>query len=123
MQKSQDPEGLKVFYYFVQDLKCLVFSLITSHFKVSRPHRPSSPVPPADQPHIVVYIIKIHASAGAASLVEADAKGAPVLVPPPAVVCAGEPPLVPHRVLVCVALHLQADCRSGGQGLLAGLYR
>ncbi|KAI9013109.1 protein mago nashi 2 [Gaertneriomyces semiglobifer] len=31
---SKDPEGLRVFYYFVQDLKCLVFSLISLHFKI-----------------------------------------------------------------------------------------
>uniref|UniRef100_A0A8C2XN18 Protein mago nashi homolog n=1 Tax=Cyclopterus lumpus TaxID=8103 RepID=A0A8C2XN18_CYCLU len=31
---SQDPEGLRVFYYLVQDLKCLVFSLIGLHFKI-----------------------------------------------------------------------------------------
>ncbi|KAA8589219.1 hypothetical protein FQN60_012584 [Etheostoma spectabile] len=29
-----DPEGLRVFYYLVQDLKCLVFSLIGLHFKI-----------------------------------------------------------------------------------------
>lgn len=34
VQDSQDPEGLKVFYYLVQDLKSLVFSLVTAHFKV-----------------------------------------------------------------------------------------
>jgi len=34
VQNSSDPEGLKVFYYLVQDLKCLVFSLITLHFKI-----------------------------------------------------------------------------------------
>jgi hypothetical protein len=33
--ESQDPEGLRVFYYLVQDLKALVFSLISLHFKVS----------------------------------------------------------------------------------------
>jgi protein mago nashi len=33
---SADPEGLRVFYYLVQDLKALVFSLISLHFKVSR---------------------------------------------------------------------------------------
>jgi hypothetical protein len=32
--ESQDPEGLRVFYYLVQDLKALVFSLIALHFKV-----------------------------------------------------------------------------------------
>jgi hypothetical protein len=31
---SADPEGLRVFYYLVQDLKALVFSLINLHFKV-----------------------------------------------------------------------------------------
>eukprot|EP00013_Stygamoeba_regulata_P021900 CAMPEP_0177658654 /NCGR_PEP_ID=MMETSP0447-20121125/16945_1 /TAXON_ID=0 /ORGANISM="Stygamoeba regulata, Strain BSH-02190019" /LENGTH=146 /DNA_ID=CAMNT_0019163313 /DNA_START=50 /DNA_END=490 /DNA_ORIENTATION=+ len=31
---SKDPEGLRTFYYLVQDLKCLVFSLITLHFKI-----------------------------------------------------------------------------------------
>lgn len=34
IQKSTDPEGLKTFYYLTQDLKCLVLSLITMHFKV-----------------------------------------------------------------------------------------
>ncbi|KAF9695878.1 hypothetical protein EKO04_006221 [Ascochyta lentis] len=29
-----DPEGLRVFYYLVQDLKALVFSLISLHFKI-----------------------------------------------------------------------------------------
>ncbi|KAJ3332658.1 hypothetical protein HDU76_013472 [Blyttiomyces sp. JEL0837] len=33
VQDSKDPEGLRVFYYLVQDLKCLVFSLISLHFK------------------------------------------------------------------------------------------
>lgn len=32
--ESADPEGLRVFYYLVQDLKGLVFSLISLHFKV-----------------------------------------------------------------------------------------
>ncbi|OON19715.1 mago nashi protein [Opisthorchis viverrini] len=31
---SKDPEGLRTFYYLVQDLKCLVFSLIGLHFKI-----------------------------------------------------------------------------------------
>jgi len=34
VQESEDPEGLRVFYYLVQDLKALVFSLISLHFKV-----------------------------------------------------------------------------------------
>ncbi|CBJ30419.1 Mago nashi [Ectocarpus siliculosus] len=33
VQESNDPEGLRIFYYLIQDLKCLVFSLITLHFK------------------------------------------------------------------------------------------
>lgn len=35
--ESADPEGLRVFYYLVQDLKALTFSLISLHFKVSFP--------------------------------------------------------------------------------------
>lgn len=31
---SDDPDGLRVFYYLVQDLKALIFSLISLHFKV-----------------------------------------------------------------------------------------
>ncbi|KAJ3379746.1 hypothetical protein HDU84_006436 [Entophlyctis sp. JEL0112] len=34
VNESKDPEGLKVFYYLIQDIKCLVFSLISLHFKV-----------------------------------------------------------------------------------------
>lgn len=34
VNSSQDPEGLRCFYYLVQDLKCFVFSLISLHFKV-----------------------------------------------------------------------------------------
>ena len=51
IQDSEDPEGLRVFYYLVQDLKvtagnelkssfsppslqCLIFSLISLHFKI-----------------------------------------------------------------------------------------
>lgn len=40
VNESEDPEGLRVFYYLVQDLKALVFSLISLHFKV----RSSAPV-------------------------------------------------------------------------------
>jgi protein mago nashi len=36
VNESEDPEGLRVFYYLVQDLKALVFSLISLHFKVRR---------------------------------------------------------------------------------------
>ncbi len=31
---SRDPDGLKLFYFLVQDLKCLAFSLIGMHFKI-----------------------------------------------------------------------------------------
>ncbi len=34
VQESTDPEGMRIFYYLVQDLKCLVFSLIGLHFRV-----------------------------------------------------------------------------------------
>ncbi|MCO5598167.1 hypothetical protein L7F22_052259 [Adiantum nelumboides] len=36
IQDSEDPEGLRVFYYLIQDLKSLIFSLINLHFKVRR---------------------------------------------------------------------------------------
>eukprot|EP00275_Glaucocystis_incrassata_P001488 EC123092.1.p1 GENE.EC123092.1~~EC123092.1.p1 ORF type:complete len:138 (+),score=27.69 EC123092.1:106-519(+) len=34
VQESKDPEGLRIFYYLVQDIKCFVFSLISLHFKI-----------------------------------------------------------------------------------------
>ncbi|KAK3615590.1 Protein mago nashi [Elasticomyces elasticus] len=34
VNESEDPEGLRVFYYLVQDLKALVFSLIGLQFKL-----------------------------------------------------------------------------------------
>ncbi|GFO18869.1 protein mago nashi homolog [Plakobranchus ocellatus] len=34
VNQSKDPNGLRTFYYLVQDLKCLVFSLIGLHFKI-----------------------------------------------------------------------------------------
>lgn len=34
VQESNDPEGLRVFYYLIQDLKCFIFSLISLHFKI-----------------------------------------------------------------------------------------
>jgi|EP00670_Eutreptiella_braarudii_P005037 protein mago nashi len=34
VQDSKDPDGLRIFYYLVQDLKSLVFSLINLHFKI-----------------------------------------------------------------------------------------
>ena len=34
VNNCKDSEGLKCFYYLVQDLKCLVFSLIGLHFKI-----------------------------------------------------------------------------------------
>lgn len=36
VQESSDPDGLRVFYYLIQDLKALVFSLISLHFKVRK---------------------------------------------------------------------------------------
>jgi len=35
VEESKDPEGLRIFYYLVQDLKCFVFSLISLHFKIN----------------------------------------------------------------------------------------
>ncbi|KAL4529697.1 hypothetical protein Ndes2526A_g04462 [Nannochloris sp. 'desiccata'] len=35
VQSSEDPEGLRVFYYLIQDIKCMAFSLINSHFKIA----------------------------------------------------------------------------------------
>nr|XP_023906271.1 protein mago nashi homolog 1-like [Quercus suber] len=34
VQSSNNPEGLRIFNYLVQDLKCFVFSLISLHFKI-----------------------------------------------------------------------------------------
>ncbi|CAK0772216.1 hypothetical protein CVIRNUC_003940 [Coccomyxa viridis] len=34
VQQSKDPDGLRIFYYLVQDLKCMIFSLIGAHFKI-----------------------------------------------------------------------------------------
>jgi len=31
---KQDVEGLKIFYFLVQDLRCAVFSLVGLHFKI-----------------------------------------------------------------------------------------
>ena len=34
VEKSKDPEGLRAFYYLVQDLKCFVISIMSLHFKI-----------------------------------------------------------------------------------------
>jgi len=34
VQESKDPDGLRIFYYLVQDLKLFVFSLLVPHFKI-----------------------------------------------------------------------------------------
>ncbi|GAA5933197.1 hypothetical protein JCM3775_002566 [Rhodotorula graminis] len=34
VQNSDDPDGMRVFYYLVQDLKIFVYSLISLHFKI-----------------------------------------------------------------------------------------
>ena len=31
---TKDPEGMRVFLYLVQDLRCFVLSLISMHFKI-----------------------------------------------------------------------------------------
>lgn len=33
-QDAKDPEGLRAFYYLVQDLRSFVFALISAHFKI-----------------------------------------------------------------------------------------
>jgi len=35
LQQSSDPEGLTIFWYLIQDIKCFVLSLINAHFRVS----------------------------------------------------------------------------------------
>jgi protein mago nashi len=50
VNESEDPEGLRVFYYLVQDLKALVFSLISLHFKVTYMHTPASSTSMANSP-------------------------------------------------------------------------
>ncbi|KEG01623.1 mago nashi protein [Plasmodium vinckei vinckei] len=34
VKQCEDPEGLRVFYYLIQDLKCFIFSLICLHFRI-----------------------------------------------------------------------------------------
>ncbi|KAI8320227.1 Mago nashi protein [Martensiomyces pterosporus] len=34
IQRTEDPEGLRVLYYLIQDLKCLILSLISLHYKI-----------------------------------------------------------------------------------------
>lgn len=34
VEDSKDADGLKCFYYLVQDLKCMVYSLLNMHFKI-----------------------------------------------------------------------------------------
>ena len=34
VNNCKDPDGMRSFYYLVQDIKCLVFSLIGLHFKI-----------------------------------------------------------------------------------------
>jgi protein mago nashi len=34
INQAEDPEGLRGFTYLIQDLKCLVFSVIGMHFKI-----------------------------------------------------------------------------------------
>ncbi|KAJ2542433.1 hypothetical protein EV175_006058 [Coemansia sp. RSA 1933] len=34
IQNTEDPEGLRVLYYLIQDFKCLILSLISLHYKI-----------------------------------------------------------------------------------------
>ncbi|SCZ97026.1 BZ3500_MvSof-1268-A1-R1_Chr4-2g06939 [Microbotryum saponariae] len=51
VQQSDDPEGLRVFYYLVQDLKIFVFSLITLHYKI-KPVGPPENIPTTASVHL-----------------------------------------------------------------------
>jgi protein mago nashi len=42
VQKNKDSEGLTIFFYLVQDLKCFVFSLVNLHFRVRIQQRRSN---------------------------------------------------------------------------------
>ena len=33
ISSTRDPEGIKIFYYLILDIKCLIFSLINLHFR------------------------------------------------------------------------------------------
>ena len=60
--ESADPEGLRVFYYLVQDLKALVFSLISLHFKVSLSLSPAlvrADILPTDQANLIPSMFTI----------------------------------------------------------------
>jgi protein mago nashi len=58
--ESQDPDGLRVFYYLVQDLKALVFTLISLHFKACSPFSTSKvhglTCTPVDQTYLNTYV-------------------------------------------------------------------
>ena len=34
VKNSKDPAGLSVFYYLIQDIKCMVLSLASMHFRM-----------------------------------------------------------------------------------------
>jgi protein mago nashi len=34
VQKTDDPNGLTIFFYLVQDIKCFVFSMVNLHFRI-----------------------------------------------------------------------------------------
>ena len=34
LESNKDAEGLKIFYFLIQDLRCAIFSLIGLHFKI-----------------------------------------------------------------------------------------
>lgn len=34
VKNSKDPSGLEVFYYLMQDIKCMVFSIINMHYRL-----------------------------------------------------------------------------------------
>ena len=34
VKNSKDPNGMAVFHYLLQDIKCMVFSIINMHFRI-----------------------------------------------------------------------------------------
>jgi len=34
VKNSKDPNGLSIFYYLLQDIKCMVLSIINMHFRL-----------------------------------------------------------------------------------------
>ena len=69
IKNAKDPKTLTAFYYLVQDLKCLVFSLISVHFKIKRAlerarHLPARAAPTESPSHPQSLSLSLSRSAG-----------------------------------------------------------